>query len=109
MIEALGMRYRWSRFLFFLSQIRSFLLRWRQHHRRPSAPKVHFPRLRLSGQTVQTRLPPQRLRRYLLPPLQTPNQTDEIFLAQILGHKLLGPNASLSVGQSYKDFYIRKP
>jgi hypothetical protein len=36
------------------------------------------------------------------------NQTDDIFLAQILGHKLLGPNASLSVGQSYKDFYIRK-
>ncbi len=36
-----------------------------------------------------------------------PNQTDDIFLAQILGHKLLGPNASLSVGQSYKDFYIR--
>jgi hypothetical protein len=35
------------------------------------------------------------------------NQTDYIFLAQILGHKLLGPNASLSVGQSYKDFYIR--
>ena len=31
-----------------------------------------------------------------------------IFLAQILGHKLLGPNASLSVGQSYKDFYVRK-
>jgi hypothetical protein len=30
------------------------------------------------------------------------NQTDDIFLA----HKLLGPNASLSVGQSYKDFYI---
>jgi hypothetical protein len=30
------------------------------------------------------------------------NQTDDIF------HKLLGPNASLSVGQSYKDFYIRK-
>jgi hypothetical protein len=35
------------------------------------------------------------------------NQTDDIFLAQILGHKLLGPNASLSVGQSYKDFYIK--
>jgi hypothetical protein len=35
------------------------------------------------------------------------NQTDDIFLAQILGHKLLGPNASLSVGQSYKDFYVR--
>jgi hypothetical protein len=32
--------------------------------------------------------------------------TDDIFLAQILGHKLLGPNASLSVGQSYKDFYV---
>jgi hypothetical protein len=27
--------------------------------------------------------------------------------AQILGHKLLGPNASLSVGQSYKDFYVK--
>jgi len=35
------------------------------------------------------------------------NQTDDIFLAQILGHKLLGPSASLSVGQSYKDFYIK--
>ena len=35
------------------------------------------------------------------------NISDDIFLAQILGHKLLGPNASLSVGQSYKDFYIR--
>ena len=35
------------------------------------------------------------------------NITDDIFLAQILGHKLLGPNASLSVGQSYKDFYIK--
>jgi hypothetical protein len=34
------------------------------------------------------------------------NITDDIFLAQNLGHKLLGPNASLSVGQSYKDFYI---
>jgi hypothetical protein len=34
------------------------------------------------------------------------NQTDDIFLAQILGHKLLGPNASLSVGQSCKDFYV---
>jgi hypothetical protein len=49
---------------------------------------------------VQTRLPPQRLRRYLLPPLQTPNQTDEIFLAQILGHKLPGPNAILLMGPS---------
>ena len=29
------------------------------------------------------------------------NQTDDIFL----GHKLLGP-AALSVGQSYKDFYV---
>ena len=37
------------------------------------------------------------------------NMTDDIFLAQILGHKLLGPNAALSVGQSYKDFYIRTP
>ena len=38
--------------------------------------------------------------------LKPRNQTDDIFLAQILGHKLLGPNASLSVGQSYKDFYV---
>jgi hypothetical protein len=51
----------------------------------------------------------KRLRRHLLPHVQTHNITDDIFLAQILGHKLLGPNASLSVGQSYKDFYIRKP
>jgi Telomere resolvase len=29
------------------------------------------------------------------------NMTDDIFLAQILGHNLLGPNAALSVGQSY--------
>src|ERR1700719_3269207 len=29
--------------------------------------------------------------------------TDDISLTQILGHKLLGPNASFSVGQSYKD------
>jgi Telomere resolvase len=35
------------------------------------------------------------------------NQTDDIFLAQILGHNLLGPNVSLSVGQSYKDFYVK--
>jgi hypothetical protein len=34
------------------------------------------------------------------------NMTNDIFLAQILGHKLLGPNASLSVGQSDKDFYV---
>jgi hypothetical protein len=34
------------------------------------------------------------------------NMTDDIFLAQILGHKLLGPNASISVGQSYEDFYV---
>ena len=27
---------------------------------------------------------------------------------QILGHKLPGPNASLSVGQSYKDFNVRR-
>ena len=31
--------------------------------------------------------------------------TEDIFLAQILGHKLLGA-AALSVGQSYNDFYV---
>jgi Telomere resolvase len=35
------------------------------------------------------------------------NMTDDIFLAQILGHKLLPGAAALSVGQSYKDFYIK--
>jgi hypothetical protein len=35
------------------------------------------------------------------------NMTDDIFLAQILGHKLLPGAAALSVGQSYKDFYVR--
>jgi hypothetical protein len=30
------------------------------------------------------------------------NMTDDVFLAEILGHKLLGSNASLSIGQSYK-------
>jgi hypothetical protein len=74
----------------------------------PHAPQVRFRRLRLPGTTlVETRLPPLSLRRHLLPQVKPKNQTDDIFLAQILGHKLLGPNASLSVGQSYKDFYIR--
>jgi hypothetical protein len=84
--------------------------RSREHHHRPTTPQVRFRRLRLPGTTlVETRPLAQRLRRPLLPQVQTQNQTDDIFLAQILGHKLLGPNASLSVGQSYKDFYIRKP
>jgi len=34
------------------------------------------------------------------------NMTEDIFLAQILGHKLLPGDAALSVGQSYKDFYV---
>jgi hypothetical protein len=34
------------------------------------------------------------------------NMTDDIFLAQILGHKLLPGAAALSVGQSYKDFFV---
>jgi hypothetical protein len=32
--------------------------------------------------------------------------TEDISLAQILGHKLLPGAAALSVGQSYKDFYV---
>jgi len=36
------------------------------------------------------------------------NMTDDIFLAQILGHKLLPGAAALSVGQSYKDFYVKE-
>ena len=35
------------------------------------------------------------------------NMTEDIFIAEILGHKLLqGVAATLSVGQSYKDFYV---
>jgi len=55
---------------------------------------------------LETRLPPQRLRRDLLRPLQPKNMADDIFLAQILGHKLLPGAAGLSIGQSYKDFYV---
>jgi hypothetical protein len=36
------------------------------------------------------------------------NMTDDIFLAEILGHKLLPGAAALSVGQSYKDFYLKE-
>ena len=36
------------------------------------------------------------------------NMTDDIFLAEILGHKLLPGSAALSVGQSYKDFSINE-
>jgi len=35
------------------------------------------------------------------------NMTPDIVMAEILGHKLLPGAAALSVGQSYKDFYIR--
>jgi Telomere resolvase len=34
------------------------------------------------------------------------NMTEDIFIAEILGHKLLPGAAALSVGQSYKDFYV---
>ena len=34
------------------------------------------------------------------------NMTDDIFIADILGHKLLPGSAALSVGQSHKDFYV---
>jgi hypothetical protein len=80
--------------------------RCRQHHHRPSVALVHLPRLRLSGQTLETRLLAFGLRRICCHKFKPKNQTDEIFLAKIIGHKLLGPNASLSVGQSYKGFYV---
>jgi hypothetical protein len=34
--------------------------------------------------------------------------TDDIFMAEILGHKLLPGVAALSVGQSYKDFLCQR-
>jgi len=34
------------------------------------------------------------------------NMTEDIFIAEILGHKLLPGATALSVGQSYKDFYV---
>jgi hypothetical protein len=32
--------------------------------------------------------------------------TEDIFIAETLGHKLLPEATALSVGQSYKDFYL---
>jgi hypothetical protein len=57
----------------------------------PPYSQVRFRRLRLPRHALETRPPQKRLRRHLLPQVQTQNQTDDIFLAQILGHKLLGP------------------
>jgi hypothetical protein len=45
--------------------------RRRQHHHQPTAPKVRLCQIRLSGPTLETRLPLQRLLRHLLPLLQT--------------------------------------
>jgi hypothetical protein len=75
-------------------------------HRAPT-PQVRFRGLRLPRPTLETRTPPKRLRRHLLPQVQTRKPDRRYLPRQILGHKLLGPNASLSVGQSYQDFYIR--
>ena len=46
-----------------------------------------LPRTHLWGQPLETWLPPQRMRRNLLPQLQTKNITDHIFIAEILSHK----------------------
>ena len=35
------------------------------------------------------------------------NMTEDIFIAEILGHKLLPGATALSVGQRYKDFYVK--
>ena len=42
------------------------------------------------------------------PPLQAQKHDRHVFLAQILGHKLLGPNASLSVGAELQGFLCRR-
>jgi hypothetical protein len=47
--------------------------------------------------------------RHLLPQVQTQKHHRRYFPHTDPRHKLLGANAFLSVGQSYKDFYIRKP
>ena len=46
--------------------------RCRQHHHRPPTPQVRFRRLRLPRITMETRPLAQRLRRHLLPQVQTP-------------------------------------
>ena len=44
------------------------------------------------------------MRRHLLPQVQA--QKNDIFLAQILGPKLLPGAAALSIEQGYEDFYV---
>jgi hypothetical protein len=53
--------------------------------------------------------PAKHLRCHLLPQVQTQKTNDDIFLARILGHKLLGPNASLLVGHSISIFSFDSP
>jgi hypothetical protein len=55
--------------------------------------------------TPETWPPPLSLRCHLLLHRFKPlTITDDIFVTQNVGHKVLGPNVSPSVGQSYKDF-----
>jgi hypothetical protein len=52
--------------------------------------------------------PLQRLRRHLLSQVQTQNMTDDIFISQILGHKLLPGAAALSVGRIFTSKLLDK-
>jgi hypothetical protein len=82
----------------------------RQHHTTtgPPTPQVRFRRLRLPRSTPGNQATSAQPTAPSVATSSNPKTRPTIiFLAQILGHKLLGPNASLSVGQSYKDFYIR--
>jgi hypothetical protein len=76
---------------------------------RTPPPQVRFRRLRLPrpdpGNQAHLRSAYGAICSHKFKPK---NQTDDIFLAQILGHKLLGPNASLSVGQSYVSHPVEK-
>jgi hypothetical protein len=65
---------------------------------------VNDVQVRTDSTTLETRSLAQPYGALCCHKFKPKNKTDDIFLAQILGHKLLGPNASLSVGQSYKIF-----
>ena len=86
-----------------LSRIsRASFPRSRQHHHRPTTPQVRVRRLRLPRPPVETRTSPLSLRRHLLPQVQT-QKPDRRYLPRPNPRpQTPGPNASLSVGQSYK-------
>jgi hypothetical protein len=91
--------------VYWRTKIRSF-----SAHKRHGCPQFNMKPVALTFGQGDLSWKPGHLRSYgaiCCHRFKPKNMTDDIFLAQILRHKLLGPNASLSVGQSYKDFYVK--